>query len=83
MRGTNVSIRRKVKGDKAIVGIRFNDPFNTNRFRILAGDDNVLQLTARNFGARSTWLTFQYTYGQAPKVRESRPEPTENRPGFP
>ena len=62
MRGTNVSIRRKVKGDKAIVGIRFNDPFNTNRFRILAGDDNVLQLTARNFGARSTWLTFQYLW---------------------
>jgi hypothetical protein len=51
--------------------------------RILAGDDNVMQLTARNFGARSTWLTFQYNYGQAPKVRETQPQPsTENRPGF-
>lgn len=82
--GTNISIRRKLNGDKAIVGIRFNDPFNTSRIRILAGDDNVMQLTARSFGARSTWLTFQYNYGQAPKVRETRPETsTEGRPGFP
>jgi hypothetical protein len=82
--GTNFSIRKKVNGDKAIVGLRFNDPFNTNRFRILAGDDNVTQFTARSFGAHSTWLTFQYNYGQAPKVRETRPEPSaENRPAFP
>lgn len=82
--GTNISFRQKVHGDKATVGLRFNDPFNTNRMSILAGNDNVMQLTARNFGARSTWLTFQYNYGQAPKVRETRPEPsTENRSGFP
>jgi outer membrane receptor protein involved in Fe transport len=82
--GTNISLRKKVNGDKAIVGLRFNDPFNTNRMRILAGDDNVTQLTARSFGARSTWLTFQYNYGQAPKVRETQPPPsTEQRTGFP
>jgi outer membrane receptor protein involved in Fe transport len=82
--GTNFSMRKKINGDKAIVGLRFNDPFNTNRFRVLAGDDNVTQFTARSFGAHSTWLTFQYNYGQAPKVREVRPEPSaENRPAFP
>lgn len=81
--GANISLRKKVNGDKAIVGLRFNDPFNTNKFRVLAGDDNVMQLTTRSFGAHSTWLTFQYNYGQAPKVRETRPEQTENRPGFP
>ena len=82
--GTNFSLRKKINGDKAIVGLRFNDPFNTNRFRVLAGDDNVTQFTARSFGAHSTWLTFQYNYGQAPKVREVRPEPSaENRPAFP
>ena len=82
--GTNFSIRKKLNGDKAIVGLRFNDPFNTNKFRILAGDDNVMQLTTRSFGVHSTWLTFQYNYGQAPKIRETPPPPsTEQRTGFP
>ena len=82
--GSNFSIRKKLNGDKAIVGLRFNDPFNTNRFRVLAGDDNVMQFTARSFGVHSTWLTFQYNYGQTPKVRETRQEPSaENRPAFP
>ena len=82
--GTNISLRKKLNGDKAIIGLRFNDPFNTNRFRIVAGDDNVIQLTQRNFGAHSTWLTFQYNYGQAPRVRETQPPPsTEQRTGFP
>ena len=81
--GTNVFFRKKINGDKAIVGLRFQDPFNTNRMRIRAGDDNVMQLTARNFGVRSTWLTFQWNYGQAPKVRETQPQPSaENRPAF-
>jgi ferric enterobactin receptor len=84
MHGMNVSVRKKINGDKAVIGLRFNDPFNTNRFRIRAGDDNVLQITERRFGARSTWLTFQLNYGQAPKIREPRPEPsTEARPPFP
>lgn len=83
VQGTNVSVRRKIYGDRAVVGVRVNDPFNTNRFRVVAGDDNVTQLTARSFGVRSTWLTFQYSYGQAPKVREQRPPEQEGRTGFP
>ena len=84
VQGLNVSLRKKVNGDKAIVGIRFNDPFNTNRMRILTGNDEVTQLTTRSFGVRSTWLTFQYNYGQAPKVRETQPPPSaETRTGFP
>ncbi len=84
MHGMNMSLRKKINGDKAVVGLRFSDPFNTNRLRIVAGDDNVLQLTKRSFGARSVWATLQLNYGQAPKIRETRPEPsTEARPTFP
>jgi outer membrane receptor protein involved in Fe transport len=82
--GTFLTLRKKISGDKAVVGLRVQDPFNTNRMRIVAGDDNVVQLTARNFGVRSAWLTFQYNYGQTPRVREVRQEPSaENRTGFP
>lgn len=82
--GMQFSMRKKLNGDKAVVGLRFNDPFNTNRLRVNVGDDNVQQLTVRKFGVRSAWLTFQFNYGQAPKVREPRPEqPTDTRPTFP
>jgi outer membrane receptor protein involved in Fe transport len=76
--GMNFSMRKKVNGDKAVIGLRVNDPFNTNKFRVKVGDDNVLQFTERRFGARSVWLTLQLNYGQAPKVRE--PRPTEATP---
>ncbi|HET9004889.1 MAG TPA: TonB-dependent receptor, partial [Gemmatimonadaceae bacterium] len=83
--GTNISLRKKINGDKAIVGLRFNDPFNTARMKIVTGNDRIIQLTSRNFGARSAWLTFQYNYGQAPKIREPRQEPVAPPPqsGFP
>jgi ferric enterobactin receptor len=83
--GTNISLRKKINGDKAIVGLRFNDPFNTARMKIVTGNDQIIQLTSRNFGARSAWLTFQYNYGQAPKLREPRQEPVAPPPqsGFP
>jgi ferric enterobactin receptor len=81
--GMNLSMRYKLNGDKAVVGLRVNDPFNTNRFRVRVGDDNVLQFTERRFGARAVWLTLQLNYGQAPRVREPRPEQTpESRPPF-
>jgi hypothetical protein len=82
--GMNLSVRKKINGDKAVVGFRLNDPFNTNRLRVQVGDDNILQFTQRRFGARSAWLTVQLNYGQAPKLREPRPEATpEARPTFP
>ena len=54
--------------------LRVNDPFGTQRFRVRAGDDNVLQITERDFGARMVWLAFQYNYGRPPRVRQQRQE---------
>jgi hypothetical protein len=80
----NFSIRQKVMGEKASVSLRVSDPFDTNRFRVEAGDDNVFQLTERRFNSRAVHLTFQYNFGQAPKIRP-RPQPQEQpaTPGFP
>ncbi|HUQ45735.1 MAG TPA: TonB-dependent receptor [Gemmatimonadaceae bacterium] len=70
----NVSLRKKIDGDRSSVTLRVSDPFNTMRFRILAGDDNVTQLTERRFGSRTLFLTYQYNYGQAPRIRQPRPD---------
>jgi ferric enterobactin receptor len=66
---TNITLRKKIDGDNMSVAVRFADPFNTMKFRIQAGDDNLQQITSRRFGLRATYLTFQWNYGQAPKIR--------------
>jgi ferric enterobactin receptor len=72
--GANFAIRRKLNGDKASMTLRVNDPFGTQRFRVRAGDDNVMQITERNFGARMMWLAFQMNYGRPPRLRQPRQE---------
>ncbi|HEV7388594.1 MAG TPA: TonB-dependent receptor [Gemmatimonadaceae bacterium] len=64
-----ITIRKKLDGDNMSIALRAQDPFNTMKFRIKAGDDNLQQITARRFGVRATYLTFQWNYGQQPKVR--------------
>jgi ferric enterobactin receptor len=69
MQMTNITFRKKLDGDNMSVAVRFQDPFNTMKFRIQAGDDNLEQITARRFGVRATFFTFQWNYGKPPKVR--------------
>ncbi|MDP9278717.1 MAG: TonB-dependent receptor [Gemmatimonadota bacterium] len=83
MQMTNITVRKKIDGDNMSVAVRFADPFNTMKFRIVAGDDNLTQTTARRFGVRATFVTFQWNYGQAPKIRPPREEPAQPAPVFP
>ena len=78
---TNFTVKKKVDGDKASLSVRFSDPFNTGKFRVQAGDKNITQITERHFGNRAAHLTFQYNYGQAPRVRQSRPEENQGNQG--
>ena len=68
MHAANLALRTRLN-DRANVTLRVNDPFGTQRFRVRAGDDKVLQITERNFGARMVWLAFNYSYGRPPRVR--------------
>jgi hypothetical protein len=78
------TLRQKLYGEKASLSLRVIDPFDDMGFRVEAGDDNVFQITERKFDARAVHLTFQYNFGQAPKVRQPRPETTqEPQAGFP
>jgi ferric enterobactin receptor len=79
----NFSVRKKIDGDNSSITLRVSDPFQTMKFRILAGDDNVTQLTERTFGSRAVFLTYQYNYGQAPRVRQPRPEDQPQSGGSP
>lgn len=80
----DLTVRQKLRGDRLSASLRLTDPFNTSRFRVQAGDDNVVQLTQRAFNTRAVHLTIQATFGQTPRVREPRPD-DEARPqtGFP
>jgi outer membrane receptor protein involved in Fe transport len=71
----NLSVRQKLYGEKMNVTLRLSDPFNTQRFRVRAGDDNVIQLTERSSNSRALHLTVQSTLGRAPRLRQRRAEP--------
>ncbi|MEO8910467.1 MAG: TonB-dependent receptor [Gemmatimonadaceae bacterium] len=83
MQMTNITIRKKIDGDNMSLAVRFADPFDTMKFRITAGDNNLTQTTARKFGVRATYLTFQYNFGQTPKIRMPKEEPAQPAPVFP
>jgi outer membrane receptor protein involved in Fe transport len=68
----NLALRQKMYGDRMNVTLRVSDPFNTQRFRVSAGDDNVIQLTERTFTSRAVHLGVQYTFGRPPRVRQPR-----------
>jgi outer membrane receptor protein involved in Fe transport len=72
----NLAFRYKLNGDKESIMFRVNDPFATMRFRVLAGDDKVIQLTERNPHVRFFFIGYQRNFGKPPKVRQVAPEAT-------
>ena len=84
MQMVNLSLRQKVS-DRSTLGVRVSDPFNTGNFRISTGNASLMQVTERNFGARAMYLTYQYVYGQQPRIRQPKPDeqPLQGSSGFP
>jgi outer membrane receptor protein involved in Fe transport len=82
-KSTNFSVRQKLNGDAMTVSLRFVDPFDQTGFKVRVGDDNLVQITERKFGVRGTFLTFQYNFGQAPKIKIPRAEETQQGAAFP
>jgi len=68
----NVAVRHKLYNDRMTLALRVSDPFNTQRFRIRAGDDNLIQLTERTFTSRAVHLSMQYNFGRPPRVRQPK-----------
>ena len=80
---TNITVRKKLDGDNMSIAVRLADPFNQLKLRLKVGDDNLEQLTQRQFGLRATYFTFQWNYGKAPKIKPPREEPAQPAPAFP
>ena len=74
MQFTNITFKKKVDGDNGSVSLRLSDPFNTGRMRVQAGQDGLTQITERNMGNRAAYLTYQWNYGQTPRIRQPRPD---------
>lgn len=84
MQSGQLSMRKKLMNDQASLSLRFADPFNTLRFRINVRNENIRQITERSFGQRAAYVTFQYSFGRLPKIRQPRQEPQEQGgAGFP
>jgi ferric enterobactin receptor len=71
---TNLSIRRKLDGDKSSLSLRLSDPFDMMGFRMTSDRDPFLQVTHNKWGARAAFLTFNYNFGHAPRIRAPRPD---------
>ncbi len=82
MASANLVLRQKLHGERASVTLRLSDPFKTMRFRVEAADDNIVQLTQREFNSRALHLTFQYNFGRPPRLRQ-RPQEQEPQPASP
>jgi ferric enterobactin receptor len=66
----NVALRQKLYGDRVNLTLRLSDPFKTQRFRLRAGDDNLIQRTESSFNSRALHFMVQYNFGRPPRVRQ-------------
>jgi ferric enterobactin receptor len=78
----NLTLRHEVN-QRSALGLRLEDPFETMRFHVEAGDDNIRQVTKQSFNTRAVHLSYQYTFGQAPRIRRPTQPVADTQPGFP
>ena len=79
---TNVALRQKLRGDAASVTLRVMDPFNAMKMGFVTEDGRFYQTSQRNFGARGVFLSFNYAFGQQPRMRpRPQQEPEAPQPG--
>jgi ferric enterobactin receptor len=77
----NLTLQHKVN-PRSTLSLRLEDPFETMRFRVEAGDDNITQLTEQRFNSRAVHLSYQYSFGQAPRIRRPTQPAADTQPGF-
>jgi len=75
---TNFAVCQKLMGDAASVSLRFMDPFNTMKMGFVSSDGTYYQTSQRSFSARGINLSFNYTFGQQPRIREREREPQQD-----
>ena len=77
---TDVSVRQRLMGDKATLGLRVSDPLGVAKahYRGQIEALDVVQEGDRRWGARAAFLTFSYAFGQPARNQpQRRPRPQE------
>jgi ferric enterobactin receptor len=72
---SSVGVRHTLLNDRANVNLRVMDPLNRMGFSNVTRDATHYQVNERRFRGRAAFLTFSYSFGQQPRLR-NRP-PTE------
>ncbi len=80
---TNVALRQKVLGDQGSVTFRLMDPFNMMRMGFVTDDGRFYQTSLRQFGARGAFVSFNWNFGQQPRVDRPRGEGENGAPEEP
>ena len=80
---SNVAIKQKLQGDKSSVTLRIMDPFGTMGWGVRASDGRVIQSIERRFGARGAFLSYSYSFGKQPKIRQRPVEENQQPQGAP
>jgi len=77
----NLTLRHQVN-PRSTVSLRLEDPVETMRFRVEAGDGNIRQLTEQRFNNRALHLSYQYSFGREPRIRRPTQPVADTQPGF-
>jgi len=72
------ALQQKVLGDRGTVGLRIMDPLNTMKMRFTTADAVHSQSAWRKLESRMAHLTFSYTFGQQPRIRQRAPQNQED-----
>lgn len=82
----DVSLRQALLNDRASVTLRVSDPFDQSGFSFRTESPLLLQDFDRSFGGRAVYLSFNYSFGEQPRLRRDRPradQPREQDPDIP
>lgn len=77
---TNIALRQKVIGDQGSITFRLMDPFNMMRMGFVTDDGRFYQTSLRQFGARGAFVSFNWNFGQQPRVDRQRGEGDNSAP---
>lgn len=66
---TNLAVRQKLAENMSLT-LRVMDPFDKMGFEFRTADEDHLQITERDFDARAAYLSFNWTFGEQPRMRQ-------------
>ena len=77
---SSVALKRKLNGDQSSLTLAAQDPFNAVRFGMRTVSGPLVQISDRRFGARSLRLSYNYSFGKAPRFQPRKSDTPQQAP---